>query len=399
MDTALERARQHFLEGIGHFEAGRLEPAKACFEASLALAPGRASVLANLGITLFRLKRWQQAIPVLSQAVEADPAQTDAWFGLGLCHEAQAQWRQAADALERGLALDPGRTDLWMTCGQCQANTGRAEVALRAFDRVLETDPDAAAAWSARGGVLCDLGRLDEAVPCFERAIALGADPEMHDYYLAAARGTHSPTAPPRAYVEALFDQYSADFQTHLVDQLQYRGHEWLVRPLIASGQRYRSVLDLGCGTGLCGALIAPHAEAVDGVDLSAAMLEQARALGVYRELIHEDLTTFLVQAHRSADLILAADVFIYVGALDDVFRAVRRILEPGGCFAFTVEPAADTADFRLLSSLRYAHSEAYIRRLCEAHGFSVRDLQRAPLRKNQREPLDALYVYLDLPA
>ena len=132
-------------------------------------------------------------------------------------------------------------------------------------------------------------------------------DPELHVYYLAAVRGSGSPVAPPRAYVETLFDQYSADFQTHLVDQLQYRGHEWLLRPLIASGQHYRSVLDLGCGTGLCGPLIAPYAEAIDGVDLSAAMLAQARAPGVYRELHHADLASFLARTDRCADLVLAA--------------------------------------------------------------------------------------------
>jgi predicted TPR repeat methyltransferase len=395
-DTALERARQHFLEGVDHFEAGRLEEALACFEASLALAPGRPSVLRNLGTTLFRLKRWQDAIPSLRQATAADPVQTDAWFALGLCHQALAQWKDAAGALEAGLARDPLRAELWLACGQCHANAGQAEAALRAFQRVLDIDTKAQAAWSARGSLLRDLGRMDEAAASFERALALGADPELHDYYLAAVRGAGTPAAPPRAYVETLFDQYSADFETHLLDKLQYRGHEWLLRPLLAAGRRYPTVLDLGCGTGLCGPLIAPLADAIHGVDLSQAMLAQAGRRGVYRELIHADLASFLARDDLRADLVLAADVFIYVGALDDVFAAVRRILEPGGCFAFTAELAADGDDYRLLPSLRYAHSEAYLRRLADVHGFRVRELQRAPLRKNEQEPLDALYVYLE---
>ena len=396
MDTALEHARQHFLEGIGHFEAGRLEAAQACFEASLALAPGRPSVLMNLGITLCGLKQWPDAVAVLQQAVAADAGQADAWFALGLSHQALAQWADAAQALERGLALNSARPDLWMKCGECQANAGRAADALRSYDRVLELDPQAAVAWSARGGLLRDLGQLDAAARCFERAIELGADPELHRYYLAAVRGAQSPAAPPRTYVETLFDQYSVDFESHLVDQLQYRGHEWLVRPLVESGRRWRAVLDLGCGTGLCGPLVAPHADAIDGVDLSAAMLDRARALGVYRELIHADLGNFLADTDRRADLVLAADVFIYVGALDAVFRHVRRILEPGGRFAFTVERAPEGDGFRLLPSLRYAHSEVYVRGLADAHGFAVREIRRAPLRKNRQAPLDALYVYLE---
>lgn len=395
-ETTLEQARQHFLEGVEHFEAGRLEPALACFEASLVRAPGRPSVLRNLGITLFRLKRWQAAIPALRQATAGDPAQTDAWFALGLCHQALSQWKDAAGALEAGLARDSQRADLWLACGQCHANAGEAEAALRAFQRVLDIDSRAHVAWSARGSLLRDLGRMDEAAVSFEEALALGADSELHAYYLAAVRGAGTPAAPPRAYVETLFDQYSADFEAHLVDTLQYRGHEWLLRPLLAAGRRYPTVLDLGCGTGLCGPLIAPLADAIVGVDLSQAMLAQAGRRGVYRELIHADLSNFLARADRRADLVLAADVFIYVGALDEVFAAVRRILAPGGCFAFTAELAPDSDGFRLLPSLRYAHSEAYLRRLAATHGFRVRDLQRAPLRKNQQEPLDALYVYLE---
>lgn len=396
MDQVLEQARQHFLEGVGHFEAGRLEEARMCFSASLALAPERASVLGNLGITLYHLGKWEEAVLPLQRATAADPNYAEAWISLGLCDEVLGKWADAADALERGLALIPGSARLWQICGQCQERSGRVDAALGAFERALEIDPEAAEAWSARGNLLRDLNRLDEAVKCFEKAVALGADPELHAYFLAAVSGSNSPASPPRAYVEGLFDQYSVDFDAHLLDQLQYRGHEWLLRPLVASGRRYRAALDLGCGTGLCGPCIAPVADAIDGVDISAAMLEQARRLGLYRELVHQDLTTFLADTDRRADLVVAADVFIYVGALDNVFSAVRRILDAGGCFAFTAERAPDTVDFRLLPSLRYAHSESYIRRLADAHGFRVRDLTVAPLRQSQQMPLEALYVYLE---
>ncbi len=396
MNSDLEQARQYFLEGIEHFESGVLERARSCFERSLELAPDRASVLGNLGATLFRLQRWQEAVPVLRRTTEVDPHYAQAWISLGLCHEALARWSEAADVLERGLALEPEQADVWQICGECHERAGRPQPALHAFDRAIELDPDSAAAWSARAGVLRDLGRLEEAAESYERAVAAGGDPELHAYYLAAVRGGEGPAAPPRTYVERLFDQYATDFESHLVEQLRYRGHEWLLKPLLESGRRFRTVLDLGCGTGLCGALLAPLADAIDGVDLSSGMLEQARARGIYRELTHEDLATFLSGAERRADLVVAADVFIYVGALDTVFPAVRRILQPGGCFAFTVELAPDTDDFRLQSSLRYAHSEAYVRRLAATCGFRVCELNRAPLRHNRQEPLDALYAYLE---
>lgn len=396
METQFEQARQHFLEGIAHFEGGRLEAARASFETALALAAGRPSVLANLGITLFHMKHWHEAIPLLRQALAAEPDQPEAWLALGLSHQALAQWGEAADALTRGLELKPGQPELWMTCGNCWANAGQTERAIAAYDRVLALDPTSAPAWSARGGVLREQGRLVEAAECFEKALALGADPTMHQFYLAATRGEAAPSAPPRAYVEALFDQYAADYDRHLVEQLRYCGHERLLQPLLGTGRLWHSVIDLGCGTGLCGRLLAGRARSLIGVDLSAAMLDKARAAGVYSRLVQADLVAFLQNQAPRADLVLAADVFIYVGALEAVFASVRRVLEPGGCFAFTVERADDEDVYRLQPSLRYAHSESYVRRLAARHGYSVRELIRAPLRRHAQAPLDALYVYLE---
>jgi predicted TPR repeat methyltransferase len=396
MDAQLEQARQKFFQGIEHFEAARFYEARQCFEASLAAAPGRPSVLVNLGITLFRLGRFGEAIPLLQQAASADSAQADAWAFLGLSHEALEQWQPAVDFLMRALELVPGHAGLWLALGRCRLRLGAVELALQAFDRAVAANPDLAEAWSERGSLLRELNQLDDAAACFEKALSLGADPEIHAYYLASVRGASGPAATPRRYVEALFDEYATDFKDHLVDKLRYQGHELLVRPLIAAGRRHRAVLDLGCGSGLCGPLVQPVADVIDGVDVSAAMLNEARRLGVYRDLVHADLVSFLAETTRSADLVLAADVFIYLGDLSAVFQSVRRILEPTGCFAFTVESSSGQEDFRLLPSLRYAHSEAYVRRLAQTHGFKVRELFAAPLRHDQAQPIQGLYVYLD---
>jgi predicted TPR repeat methyltransferase len=385
-----------FFEGIEHFENGRLEPARICFEACQALTPGRPSVLGNLGITLFHLRRWEAAIPVLRQATTADPSLAEAWACLGFASEAQGQWQVAAEALDKALSLSPRQVRLWLSLGQVSLRLGNVENALQAFDRALQEDPGCAPAWSERGSLLRELHQFEEAARCFEKAIALGGDPELNGYYLASVRDAEAPTTPPRRYVEALFDDYAADFQSHLVEKLGYRGFEVLLKPLLDAGKRYGHALDLGCGTGLCGALIAPIADTIDGVDVSGAMLDQARNLGVYRELIHADLGEFLAATALRPDLILAADVFIYVGELASVFRSARRILEPGGCLAFTVELANEGRDIQLLPSLRYAHSEAYIRRLADEARFTGVRIFEAPIRHDQAKPVMGLYVYLE---
>lgn len=395
MDANLEEARSLFFQGIEHFEGGRLAEARSKFEASLALAPGRPSVLGNLGITLFHLGQWRQAIAPLQQAAAADQAYAEAWACLGLARAELMEWRQAVEALEKALALSPKQAGLWLSKGQGLIQLGRVGEALQAFDSALAINPQFAAAWSERGSLLRELHRLDEAADCFEKALACGGDRELNAYYLASVKGAETPATAPRSYVETLFDDYAADFQSHLVGQLRYQGYEVLLRPLVEAGRRFSAALDLGCGTGLCGPLIRPLAAAVDGVDLSRAMLEEAAKLGVYRELIHADLLPFLESTGLTPDLVVAADVFIYVGDLAPVFRSVRRILAPGGSFIFTAEVPSDGRDMQLLPSLRYAHSEAYVRRLAEDCGFAVDSAFQAPIRYDQTKPIQGSYFYL----
>ncbi|WP_192804925.1 tetratricopeptide repeat protein [Noviherbaspirillum aerium] len=401
MDSALEQARTLFFQGVEHFEAGRLEQARAAFEASLSFAPGRPSVAGNLGITLFHLRRHAEAVPLLELATGADPAYADAWASLGLSLEALGRWPEATDVLEQAIRLAPGQATLQLRRAQCLLRQARVQEALHAFDQCLAAAPEYAEAWSARGSLLRELNRLDEAAACFEKALAFGGDAELNGYYLASVRGNAAPAvppAPPRRYVEGLFDDYAADFQRHVVGQLRYQGYERLLRPLANAQGKFSRALDLGCGTGLCAPLLRPLAAVVDGVDISQAMLEQARRLGIYRELAHADIAAYLAAATEPADLVVAADVFIYVGDLADVFRNVRRLLSPSGRFLFTVEApegAGAGQELQLLPSLRYAHSEQYVRRLAQASGFRVDDIARAPIRHDQGRPVEGLYVYL----
>jgi len=397
LTAAQAQSRDIFFEGVRHFEAGRLDDARACFERSLALAPGRPSVLGNLGVTLFRLGRARDALPHLQQATAAEPSFMDGWAALGLAHASLRDWAAAAQALRRALTLSDASAPLWFALGQCAMRQGDLADALRAFDRAVALDPAFADAWSQRGGLLREIGRLDDAARSFERALAHGADRELNAYYLAAVRGEAPPAHPPRRYVQGLFDDYAAEFAQHLVDRLDYRAPQVLLQPLIASGRRWRSVIDLGCGTGLCGQLLAPVSDAIDGVDLSAAMLDEARKLGVYRELAQADIAEYLARVpSANADLVVAADVLIYVGEPSALFEAAARVLLPGGVFALTVEsPTNAQQDLQLLPSLRYAHSAEGIRRRAERVGLTVDAVQDAPIRHERGRPVTGQYLTL----
>jgi Flp pilus assembly protein TadD len=78
MDPSIEQARQAFVAGIEQFERHEFEAACDFFEQALRYAPGRPSVLMNLGVSCVQLGRFERADECLRQALDADDSQTDA---------------------------------------------------------------------------------------------------------------------------------------------------------------------------------------------------------------------------------------------------------------------------------------------------------------------------------
>ncbi|HVZ43917.1 MAG TPA: tetratricopeptide repeat protein [Ramlibacter sp.] len=367
MDESFEWGRELFLRGVTEYQAGRYAEAEWRFAEALALVPGRVSTLTNLGAVRLKLGRAADALVVLDQALAQEPDNVEALS-------------------QRATAL---------------ASLGRHEEALRDFDRSLTLRPAQGAAWSYRGNVLREMGLLAEARLSFEQALAHGADRELNSYYLAALGGNDAPLSSPGGYVQSLFDSYAGEFDSHLVKQLRYDAPGVLAARIAAEGRHFRRALDLGCGTGLCGAALAPLCDAIDGVDVSGAMLEKARALRVYSELDQVDVVLALQQARHRYEAVIAADVFAYLGDLEPVFAGVARVLEAGGLFCFTVEAGEESeaaAGFVLRPSLRYAHSRAYLLRLAQAHGFEARHIESRPIREDQRVPIPGLFIWLALP-
>jgi predicted TPR repeat methyltransferase len=397
MSNALDEARDRFLEGVHLHEAGRFAEAEQQFQASLGLLPGRPSTLANLGATRLKLGKPQQALEALEQALANDPDATDALQHRAVALGMLGRHEAALDVWTHALRLRPGHGPTWVLHGETLQQLDRHEDALASYDAALLRDPSLGVAWSRRGALLKDMGRHAEAALAFQQAIAHGDDPELNRYFLAALNGAEQPATPPAGYVEMLFDGYAGKFDEHLVQVLNYQAHRVLVEQLAALGdRRVARALDLGCGTGLCGPLARPLAQRLEGVDLSAKMLARAEALGVYDSLAQADVADFLASTDHRYDLVLAADVFIYVGALEAVFDGVARVIERGGIFCFSVELAPDEQDFVLRPSQRYAHSERYLRTLALRHGFEVRSVLHHPIREDQRQPIAGMYVCLE---
>jgi predicted TPR repeat methyltransferase len=196
-------------------------------------------------------------------------------------------------------------------------------------------------------------------------------------------------TAAP-AYVARLFDQYAPRFEAHLVDGLGYRAPA-LLRNTVSEvcGRTSRPIhftrgLDLGCGTGLSGAAFSDCVEHLEGVDLSAGMIAQARTKDLYDALHVGNGVDHLREApERAFDLILAADVLVYIGNLAPLFTQIARVLARGGLFAFTAESYSGDR-YALGSEWRYAHSRNYIERVSSEAGLTIRLMQAVSTRNNK---------------
>jgi predicted TPR repeat methyltransferase len=152
-------------------------------------------------------------------------------------------------------------------------------------------------------------------------------------------------------------------------------------------------MLDLGCGTGLAGEAFRPFVARLAGVDLSPGMVEQARAKRLYDRLEAAELVQFLRgEPADSYDLVLAADVFVYVADLAPALVGMARVLRPDGLLAFTVE-THEGEGVRLAQTLRYAHSRDYVRTVLADAGLKSLRISETSVRTENGVPVPGLLM------
>lgn len=255
------------------------------------------------------------------------------------------------------------------------------------FVQATDLAPGFATAWFTLGEVRELLGDIKGATAAFRTAQT--ADPgDRNGAGLRLMRLGAADLAGMRpSYVTALFDQYALNFEAALVDDLGYRGPALLLaavlgaRAALGLPPAFARVIDLGCGTGLAARAFAGIASDIIGIDLSPRMIERARLTGLYAELEVAEIVQGLArQPDAGADLILAADVMVYVHDMAPLLAEVARVLTPGGLFAFTLESHAGEGVV-LGEGLRYAYGADSVRALIAAAGLALERLEPAPAR------------------
>jgi len=344
-----------------YIKRDKINKAEALLQTVINIFPENYVAISNVANLFFLQDKYDQAIEQYQLLLPQKDYQYTANFNLGVIFMRQRKWEQA----------------------------------LAHFDQVLQFNANDANAHVNYATIQLKLGHRDTAIEHYQYALSLTPDNPIATYRLAALSDAQTPDKAPDEYVKQLFDDYAAYFDIDLMEKLNYRLPDTLYQAayFYLPEENQMTIIDLGCGTGLAARLFSKHAEKIIGIDLSEKMLAYADKKGYYQQLICDDLIQGLQQCDEKADLMIAADVFVYLGDLQETFLAAKKKLKQTGKFVFTVERGTEQ-DYQLQATGRYVHTNEYIRQLVRATGFEMLDEQLIVLRKQQgNEIMGYLFV------
>lgn len=402
----------------------QFDEAEKIYVSVLSLVPDEPNALNFLGVLRHQQGRVDEALHFIARSIQQQPGDGGPWLNLANVLLESGQYQDAVDALKRVVELKPDSTGVYNNLAILHRRMGNQQAAEACLLRVIEMDPTSSFGHDNLSNLYYETKRFKESID--HGLLAIGSDRKGHGsarylvalsllamgereraienlqqwiddepdnpqprHHIAALGVGAVPDRASDAYVQDEFNQFAQSFDSKL-ERLGYRAPGLVVDSLNSLGPRLPiggTVLDAGCGTGLCGPLLRPLSARLVGVDLSSLMLEKARLRACYDELHQRELTAFIEASPDCFDIIASADTLIYFGNLAPVMAAARKALRPGGVIVATVEALADDAvDHLLQINGRYAHSQAYIRGLVEQNGFELAAMRSEVLRREERK-------------
>lgn len=415
---------------------GKFAEAETSSRRAIEFAPENALSHANLALALWKQNKLQEAVDSYQRALQLDPRLVVAWMQIAAVYSHLNTYPEAERCYRKAIEIAPERGEAYGQLGDVLIKQKKKGEAIEAFRKALQIKSDDAGVHLQLGWAYQSKRQWDDAIVSFQEAfrlapdnvnacfglaaaylekgmdgVALGyfqqalrLDPDNDEirFHVAQLSGATQPSTAPAGYVRRLFDDYAERFDSHLVGELSYKGPELIhaaVMDVLGSDFEKKDILDLGCGTGLCAPLFKERALKLSGVDLSEMMIDAARRRGLYDHLTLGDITVALEGVNEAYDLIIAADVFIYVGELERVFELCSTALRRSGLFSFTAEAAQDEmASFVLETSGRYSHSKRYLNQLAQSFGLDMECMRNSVLRMDRGMPINGFTVVMRRP-
>src|SRR5579872_970176 len=393
----------HFL-GLAEHQEGRSEAGLELMDRAIGLRPDYADAFVNRGNVLKLLGRLDEAEASFEEALALRRDDVNALNGLATVRREQGRLTEAAEGLRRAIAIRPDSAEAHQNLCNVLASQGDIEDAIDAQQRALVLRPGSPNLLRRLGAILYARGRIDEAAEAYRQWLEVEPESVEAKHLYIGCTGGEAPERAPDQLVRNVFDRMAGSFETVLA-RLEYRAPTLVtdaVRATVGDPPGAMDVLDAGCGTGLCGPLLRPHARRLIGVDLSARMLDHARSRQLYDALVEAELSGYLREHPSQFDLVVSADTLVYFGALEEPTQAAARALRAGGHLIFTVERSdeANAPDgHRLHPHGRYSHTERYLLEVLAEARFEDVAVTEVQLRKEAGLWVRGLLVVARSPA
>jgi tetratricopeptide (TPR) repeat protein len=130
----------------------------------------------NRGTMLARTGQYEQALPYLEKAVEADPTNADAWYNLGVAYQKLGRLSDALPVFERLVWGHSSEKTYQYGYGSVLRRLDRKKDALKAFKKALDADREYRDAQYALALTYEDLGKVKQARKEWARYLELDQD-------------------------------------------------------------------------------------------------------------------------------------------------------------------------------------------------------------------------------
>ncbi len=385
--------------GSLYYLQGDITKAIVQFEKALRLNSKSIEAHYNLANCFVKQDMIKQAIDHYHMVLELNNNHTDAILNIAMSYLMLADYANSLPFLEIAASNNQNHADIQGHLAECYLNLGKSKLALAQYKKALNLSNDNPA-WHHNLAVLyLRDGDSTNAKAHLQASLQLEPNNSTASHLLAALRQDGNTKSAPGEYVQMLFDQYAHYYDHHMNEVLAYSAPQKLreaINTQITSKTNQQYILDLGCGTGLCGIYFRDLARFLVGVDISSGMLQQANKLGAYDALcccnIQDGIPGY---GQEYFDIVLAADVFVYIGELEPVFATILSSLKKEGSLCFTIEELTNsTEDYQLQETGRFSHSVKYIEELCNK--FKLKRIiseQITPREQNNDPILGVIYL------
>jgi predicted TPR repeat methyltransferase len=337
------------------------------------------------------------------RASSIDPRSVDAHNGFGAVLYELGQLDDATKCYLHALEVDPGNLLARINLGTVYAKQGRIVDALEQAEIVSRSSHDPAFPAYAVGRLLARCGAKEAALICFRAHLQRHPDDdEGAILWLAALGGEPMPDRASDRHLDRLYTNRASNWDEKALSDNGYYGAKMVATMLARmSGSEKLDIVDLGCGTGLVGELLADMARTLIGVDASLPMLERARAKRRYQHLEHGDLIAFMRQHPDCCDAITCAATLIHFGNLRPAFEAAASSLRGQGLFVMTLFPNDNEDEVSVIGldgwiqGGCFKHGRNYIRQLAESTGFVVEAIENDIHEYRKDEQVMGLVVAL----